>query len=368
MHNGDGSLISNPGRLGRSSHAMTRIALLGDVYLTQAIEPRLLPILPYVFNLEAPLCASGRPHPGKVNLRISPHVFRATFAERPPTAVCLANNHVMDYGADALAETLSVLSDMGIGFFGAGSADDNCHNPLVVDVGGVAVALMGYVCATTSPVLAASGTVGAAPLSLDRIRSDLRLPEAVGAARRIVVLHWGAEEVRLPKPADVQLGRAIADAGADLIVGHHAHCVQPHERHRNVPVFYGLGNWIMPDLDVPGRFDASGTPRDRFRKLQHSWNRYSLGVAYDLRTGAVETFATRFKRGRLVPAAVRVRPLQAVRAKWLRYEWRFRFAFLVGKLRPVLANLARRPHLPGPRQIVKLFTQIAEALRTETFK
>ena len=141
--------------------------------------------------------------------------------------MCLANNHIMDHGPAGLQDTVEALAAAGIACFGAGRLADHCRNPLLLACGGKRLALLGYVCSSTHPVLAVGDEPGAAPAST---RSALPLtcaaPGKRGRSRIIVQLHWGEEDVGLPRPADIAIAHRIVDEGADLIIGHHAHCIQ----------------------------------------------------------------------------------------------------------------------------------------------
>lgn len=85
-------------------------------------------------------------------------------------------------------------------------------------------------------------------------RCALRDPEvvlsAIGEAKEkcdlvVVCIHWGFEYNRLPMPLDIDLAHKAIDAGADLIIGHHPHCVQPKEIFKEKPIYYSLGNFYF---------------------------------------------------------------------------------------------------------------------------
>lgn len=263
-----------------------KVLFLGDWYLEHPVDASsTIDEYAYIFNLEAPISKRGKPALNKICLRMKDNYILPSFG-REPLAVCLANNHIMDYGALAFEDTLNTLSSMSIPFFGAGSEKDNFHNPAVVRVAGQRVALMGYVCHSTHPIYAGNGKFGVCPIELDRIHRDIQQARAKGATRVVVSLHWGGEELMLPKPGDVELARNIIDAGADVIVGHHAHVPQPVETVKGKPVAYGLGNFVMPDLEVPVYGKDGTNPVRIFKKKQGMWNRVSLGLAWDVKSKA----------------------------------------------------------------------------------
>jgi len=336
------------------------LLFLGDVFLPDPVRVDAALGGRLVYNLEAPLTRETRGWPNTVNLRCEEDHTLATFGRRP-AAVCLANNHIMDFGAAGLAETLDRLRAAGTPFFGAGALAENCHNPLVLDVGGTTVGLAGYVCKSAHPVFATDAHPGVVPIDLERIAGDLALMRERGATRRVVCLHWGIEEVELPRPDDVRLAHEIVALGADLVIGHHAHCIQPFEVHAGTHVFYGLGNAIFPDVDAPSGFDEAGVPRERFRKLQNYWNRDSLAVRYDVRDGAVtvDRLTCDGRVLRAVRAGVRepLLPDEPAAA----YAERFRRHVFRATWRKKLVNLARQPKLPRARHLRSLVGILREA-------
>lgn len=339
---------------------MARLLFLGDVYLPHPVEVRADLSGHLVYNLEAPITPATRGWPGTVNLKCERDDGPTTFG-RPALAVCLANNHIMDFGEQGLADTLDALERAGVAHFGAGTRTDNCNNPLVLEVEGHRVGFVGYVCRSAHPVFATAAHAGVAPIEMDRIARDVAEARADGAERVIVSLHWGIEEAELPRPDDVRLARSVVELGADLVIGHHAHCIQPYEVHRGTHVFYGLGNAIFPDVDVPSGFDDAGVPRERFRKLQNYWNRDSLAVSYDVASGDVSidriTCDGRSLRRRRRGVAGPRLPSESEAA----YADRFRRHLFRATWRKKLVNLARRPKLPRARHLRSLVGILREA-------
>jgi hypothetical protein len=204
-------------------------------------------------------------------------------------AACLANNHIMDCGGQGLQDTMDLLDAKGIGWFGAGLQRKSVRNPITLDLEETRIGMAGYVCPTSTPVFAGADSGGVVPIELAIIERDLRAARSSGATRLVVCLHWGVEEVGYPRPQDIELAHRIVDLGADLVVGHHAHCPQPVEVYNGKHIFYGLGNAIMPDLDLPAYYDAAGAPTTRYRKKQAGWNRRSLAVEYAPSDGHVKS-------------------------------------------------------------------------------
>lgn len=256
------------------------LTFLGDVFVSEIIKNNCGVFPDYVINLEAPITSAENGYPGKINLKTDRNNLPESFGSKP-LAVCLANNHIMDFGREGYHDTITDLTTHGIGFFGAGNDGNNFNNPFICRIRDVKIALLGYVCASTNPVYADGDMPGVTPITIDKVLSDVALAKSLKAERIVVSLHWGAENVSLPKPEDVKTARKIIDCGADLIIGHHAHRIQPWEIYQGKYIFYGLGNCVFPELSVPAAFE-DGKPGIHVLLRQHGWNRKSLAVEYDV--------------------------------------------------------------------------------------
>jgi poly-gamma-glutamate synthesis protein (capsule biosynthesis protein) len=178
--------------------------------------------------------------------------------------VSLANNHLLDCGPEGLLETFGHLEEAGIDYFGAGATFDAAVTPRLASVGDQTVAFCGLLAieerlADGSTPDEATGRKQVADLSRFRgsetapgtvIATDDHLVQMVTRARSqadivVVSIHFGIRYHRSPTPLQRKLARAAIDAGADLVVGHHAHIWQPVELYRGKPILYGLGNFAF---------------------------------------------------------------------------------------------------------------------------
>lgn len=159
--------------------------------------------------------------------------------------VTLANNHILDAGASGLTETLAHLDDAGLRHAGAGSDLDAAREPMVFDLGGLRVGVLSYQGVPGYEYAwAAAGVPGTAPLTEEVVRQDvLRLEKTADVV--IVSPHWGLEYSAAPEGDQVSLAHAAVDAGADAVVGHHAHWAKGTEVYEGAPVFYGVGNFVF---------------------------------------------------------------------------------------------------------------------------
>lgn len=208
-----------------------------------------------VANLECPLPdAADRPiAKAGPNLK-APQAAAATLRRAGFTALGLANNHTLDYGAAGLAATRAACAAAGLPTFGAGADLDEARRPLILDLKGVRVALLAV--AEDERCLAAPGRAGSCPA--DPIWIVRTLAEHRGRYDRLVVMvHGGNEGFAYPSPWLRELCRFLAEQGADLVLCQHSHCVGAMERHAGGTILYGQGNFIF-DYPSHGAKGAEG--------------------------------------------------------------------------------------------------------------
>lgn len=251
-----------------------KLTLFGDTYLDKPYNLN-FDAGQYIVNLEYPISLRGTPAMDKVNLRQSRSYLKETFNHNP-IAVNLANNHIMDYGEEAFYDTIQLLKANKIGFFGAGNKENNFNNPFILKTKQGNIAFLAYTSPDTHAIFGAKGENGSAKLEIVNVLNDINNVRPL-CDFLVLNLHWGIEESAYPRPSDVKKARAFIDAGADLIVGHHAHVIQSVEQYKNRFIFYGIGNFIFPDLDTPAMFD--GTKFNvRYKKKQLEKHRKSIVV------------------------------------------------------------------------------------------
>lgn len=157
----------------------------------------------------------------------------------------LANNHAKDYGPDALVHTVELLEAAGVVALGAGADEFEAYRYRVVEtVGGVRVAFVGV-----SMVVPWGFAAGPDSAGIASSRSpDLVLDSVWGAAGAadvvVVMVHWGVERATCPNSTQRDFARALLDAGADAVIGHHPHVLQPVEFVDGKLIAFSLGNFV----------------------------------------------------------------------------------------------------------------------------
>ena len=203
-------------------------------------------------NLESALTARGAPTSKELEEPSQRYWFRSPpaalklMARSGVDAVSIANNHGADYGAVGLRDTLRTATESPVAVIGVGDGQDQALEPHRVSVRGTDVAVLA---ADASPRESADAIWNAGPgLGIAAARNPQPLLRAVRAADRtadvvVVYLHWGKELASCPNPAQRELAAALASAGADVVVGTHAHVLQGAGMLRRTYVSYGLGGF-----------------------------------------------------------------------------------------------------------------------------
>ena len=208
-----------------------------------------------VGNLESTLSKTGAPRQGGDSFGADPSVL-AGLRLAGFDLLSVANNHLGDYGNDAIGETLDKLTDAKFRTVGAGTDLASATKPVVITVNGVRVGFIATDSIGETPAAGrdSPGTnrIDAPPRTgpldrqaLDRVADSVR---DLDADVMIAMPHWGTQYTNRPEPSQRRIARALADAGVDVVVGGHPHWVQGWESIGDATVVHSLGNFIF-DMD-----------------------------------------------------------------------------------------------------------------------
>lgn len=154
----------------------------------------------------------------------------------------LANNHIMDYGSKGLSDTLDFCKRQSIATVGAGLNFYEAYKPHRITIKGKVFSIINF--AENEWASASSETGGANPMNIiDNVQQIQQEKKEVDFV--IVIIHGGHEYYNLPSPRMVKQYRFYAENGANIIVGHHTHCINGFEEYNGVPIYYSLGNFIF---------------------------------------------------------------------------------------------------------------------------
>lgn len=252
---------SSRGQLG-SGRSVT-LAFGGDIHFESPIRERLAsspasvlaPIAQIlrradiaVVNLETAVTDRGVSAPKTYTFRAPARAFAALEAGGVDVA-SLANNHGMDYGAQGLRDSLAAGRRSTVALIGAGSSEATAYSPYRRTVHGQRIAIIGATQVLDDHLIDAWTARGRQP-GLASAKRVSRLTRAVRAARTtsdtvVVFLHWGRELVECPTTDQKRLATALVRAGADVVVGSHAHLLLGAGKLGKALVAYGLGNFVF---------------------------------------------------------------------------------------------------------------------------
>jgi len=196
-------------------------------------------------NNEFSYSTGGEPLAGKA------YTFRAkperveVLGQLGVDAVTLANNHVFDYGKEAILDTFAVLEEAQIPYFGAGRTLADAMKPLYLEAGGRTVALVAASRAEKNKMTPQA--TDTEPGILRCYDTELFL-QVIREAKEnadfcIAFVHWGTEYSYELEQVQLDTGREYLDAGADAVIGAHSHCLQGMEYYNGKPIIYSLGNY-----------------------------------------------------------------------------------------------------------------------------
>lgn len=157
--------------------------------------------------------------------------------------VSVANNHIFDYSRVAMEDSFTCLREAGVKITGGGFSCDEACSPTTIERKGVKVAFLAYTELAAKHWLAGEERSGICFLKEDNLSSGLE--KAAIADIVVVSIHFGDEYQKEPTSQQKYWARSAIDKGADLVIGHHPHVVQPVEHYNNGFIAYSLGNFIF---------------------------------------------------------------------------------------------------------------------------
>lgn len=194
-------------------------------------------------NLENPVTTRGKARTKPFTFRMHPR-FLPLLTKAGIDVVTLANNHIYDFGREGLFDTIEYLDSIGVKHVGAGRNEDEARTPVVVNTRGTTIGFLGYYGPGESPA-ATRTRGGVAPRNLRIIREDIVRLKEHKVDYIVVTFHWGTEKATHPDKSQQAMARAVIDAGADAVIGHHPHVLQGIELYKHGVIAYSLGNLVF---------------------------------------------------------------------------------------------------------------------------
>lgn len=257
-------------------------------------------------QLEAPISDRGSKAPNARLAMRAPAAMAPALRDGGIDVVSVAGNHCLDFGYEALADTLQHLAEAGVQACGAGEDLAAALRPAICEAGEHRVAIVAACSILPDGYAAQAGKPGCAPLraftlyepvepdqpgtpprtrtfahreDLDALIDRIRAARAT-ADRVLVSLHWGIHMIpHALAEYQTVVAHALIDAGADAILGHHPHLLKGVELYRGRPIFYSLGNFA---IEPPPVWDPAILQSSSFRHLVSLHPEWDLARRYML--------------------------------------------------------------------------------------
>jgi poly-gamma-glutamate synthesis protein (capsule biosynthesis protein) len=213
-----------------------------------------------VGNLETSISDEGTPAAKGYTFRAPPQTA-AALKDAGFDVVSQANNHALDYGPVALADTRRLVEEQGILITGAGADLAQATQPAILERNGLRIAFLGFVDTAAEGSYNEADWAATATTPGVAWASTAAITEAVRAAKAeadvvVVMLHAGVEYATTPSASQQTFAEAAIDAGAALVLGAHPHVLQPVVPYHGGVIAYGRGNFVFDGLDLPANTTA----------------------------------------------------------------------------------------------------------------
>jgi poly-gamma-glutamate capsule biosynthesis protein CapA/YwtB (metallophosphatase superfamily) len=196
-------------------------------------------------NLESAVTTRGTEEPKRFHFR-APSIAYAAVMAAGVDVVSIGNNHALDYGRVGLADTLAAAAAAGMPTVGAGADAAEAYRPWITTVKGTRIAYLGFSqIAELATTWAAKDDRSGIAMAFDTARATAAVKAARQAADVVVVyMHWGNEGQQCPSGPQRSFAKLMAEAGATMVVGTHAHLLLGEGFQGATFVQYGLGNFV----------------------------------------------------------------------------------------------------------------------------
>lgn len=248
----------------------------GIDHIFSAVKDSFLAADATVINLECPLTDVYTPVMKKYIFKAD-EKWAASLKQYGVTHAAMANNHTYDQGSTGLLNTVRALKDNDIIPMGFGFMDEERVKPVELEKNGIKVALFNSVFLRLENWIQTDGEPGICMAKGNELANQISSYKQKHPDTKIIaVVHWGVEFMPYPSHQQQMDAMLLATAGADVIVGHHPHIVQPVRTIQNCTVIYSLGNFVFDQKRADG--NVAQMAKVTFGKKETLVNLYDVDI------------------------------------------------------------------------------------------
>ncbi|MFJ7771793.1 CapA family protein [Streptomyces sp. NPDC097107] len=219
-----------------------------------------------ICHMETPVGKPKGPFQGYPEFLVPPQILTALKDVGYDTC-STASNHTFDHGLKAVRRTLDAMDEVGLGHAGSARTSEEAEQINIRDVNGVKVAHLAYSWESFLNPTPEKQSWAFNRSSTEEIKKDEGQARKAGAEVVILSVHWGLEHYNEPSVPQLDLARRITEeTGIDLVIGHHAHVVQPIQKVNGTWVAYGLGNQVARHSSPTGLTEEGAIGWFEFRE------------------------------------------------------------------------------------------------------
>lgn len=217
--------------------------------------------------------------------------------------VSLANNHIYDCSMSGVQATISTLDQLNIAHTGAGWLPEHI-SPVIIKKNNETIAFIAYVDASTNPKTEQFPELLINYFDVEKVIEQIKELKEQTITKIICSIHWGVDYSFYPTPNQQNIARRLIDAGADVIMGHHPHTLQPFENYKDGVIFYSLGGLTFGDFIKNNKLIAL------YRKTKSS-----VISELNLQSMKANFYCTKEKRGNYIVIT------KGNYLKWSKHKW-----------------------------------------------
>ncbi|MFH8454082.1 CapA family protein [Streptomyces fungicidicus] len=225
-----------------------------------------------ICHMETPVGKPGGPFEGYPEFLVPPQILTAIKDVGYDTC-STASNHTYDHGMTGVRNTLDAMDELGLGHTGSARTPEEAKKINIRDVNGVKVAHLSYSWESFLNPTPEDKRWAFNRSSTAEIKKAETRARAQGAEVVILSIHWGMEHYNEPSVPQLDLAQRLTEeTGIDLVIGHHAHVVQPIQKVGGTWVAYSLGNQVARHSSPTGLTEEGAIGWFEFRETAEGWD------------------------------------------------------------------------------------------------